>query len=141
MIVLFFILTIMGIKIIDEEIESLLIILKQLGCSTNQNTNCTLQSFNSLYDCSIRYEMPLACDENGHIIGLQLQSSNLRGVLPSDLAKLSRLQTLVLNSNALSGTIPAELSSLMNLKTFYIQQNRLSGAVPRFNAPFDDGGW
>ena len=47
-----------------------------------------------------------------------LHNNNLTGTIPSQIAKMTRLQMLYLSNNTLLGDIPSELSTLQNLSKF-----------------------
>ena len=67
---------------------------------------------------------------NGRVTGLTLPASNLIGSIPPELARLSRLETLVLERNTLAGSIPPELGELQDLKTLVLGVNDLTGPIP-----------
>ena len=54
----------------------------------------------------------------------------LGGVLPPELGKLSKLQSLVLPGHQLTGNIPFELGGLVDLRVIDVRWNRLQGNVP-----------
>ena len=54
----------------------------------------------------------------------------MTGVIPSDLGRLRKLESLYLNANSLSGEIPSELGQLESLKTMQFFENRLTGGIP-----------
>ena len=64
------------------------------------------------------------------VTGLYLECNNLRGVLPSEIGDLTRLEQLFLHKNSLSGTIPAETGNLTRLKDLRLDSNGLSGEIP-----------
>ena len=50
--------------------------------------------------------------------------------LPTELAELTKLQTLSLTVNYLIGSVPPELGSLTDLRYLYFKWNELSGCLP-----------
>lgn len=70
---------------------------------------------------------------------LDLSSNNLSGTIPANLANCSYLNVLKLDNNQLSGQIPPELALLSRIKTFTVTNNQLCGPVPQFkvNIPAD----
>ncbi len=76
-------------------------------------------------------------DSWGRVVGIHLNGPwrsppghGLSGELPSELGKLSSLETLNLNNNQLTGEIPPELAQLSNLVTLDLSWNRLTGEMP-----------
>jgi Leucine-rich repeat (LRR) protein len=65
-----------------------------------------------------------------HVDSLNLQSNNLSGSIPSNLANLQALKNLFLGDNQISGTIPKELGNLTFLVILGLNNNQLSGAIP-----------
>ncbi|KAK4784847.1 hypothetical protein SAY86_019215 [Trapa natans] len=72
----------------------------------------------------------ITCDQNNHVIRLDLGMSNLAGHLVPDLGKLDHLQYLELFKNNIEGTIPAELGNMKNLISLDLYNNKLSGSIP-----------
>ncbi|KAI3409025.1 Protein kinase domain-containing protein [Psidium guajava] len=66
----------------------------------------------------------VTCDSS-RVTGINLASSSLSGVLPSDLSSLSQLQTLSLQQNSLSGAVPS-FSGLAFLKSVYLDGNNFT---------------
>ena len=69
------------------------------------------------------------CD-NGYVTVIELAYNGLYGKLPSEIGKLSKLNTLYLYSNDLSGAIPDELWSIKPMQILDINTNELSGHLP-----------
>ncbi len=67
---------------------------------------------------------------DGRVVGLGLDSNQLSGTIPSELASLSNLQWLYLENSQLSGAIPPELSSLTKLEGLALLNNELTGKIP-----------
>ena len=78
-------------------------------------------------------------DGRGRVVRLDLSgrfdrgwvSHGLSGPIPSELAGLSKLESLNLKSNALMGAIPPEFGDLASLRSLDLAVNRLSGPIPR----------
>ena len=64
------------------------------------------------------------------VVGLDLTSYSLTGVIPPGLAALTDLRVLYLRNNKLTGSIPAELGALVNLTKLSLGHNRLTGLIP-----------
>jgi hypothetical protein len=62
--------------------------------------------------------------------GLGINTNNFTGTIPSELAKLTKIQTLNLVRNKLTGTIPSELAQLSSVTGLWLCGNRLTGIVP-----------
>ena len=67
---------------------------------------------------------------DGHVTALELASSNLTGMIPAELGRLSHLETLNLQWNRLRGPIPLELTRLHNLRSLRLGVNGLTGEIP-----------
>ena len=85
-------------------------------------------------------------DSEGRVVALSIAGMGLRGELPPELGRLSRLRHLSLWGNRLSGQIPPELNNLSNLRGLYLaggtepQVNQFNGCIPdgfRF-VPYSD---
>jgi len=72
----------------------------------------------------------ITCDQNQHVIEINLQNNNLSGTIPVDLVNLKNLVKLDLSENFLYGKIPENLYLLKNLKTLNLGYNHLSGEIP-----------
>uniref|UniRef100_A0A6N2N3N0 Leucine-rich repeat-containing N-terminal plant-type domain-containing protein n=1 Tax=Salix viminalis TaxID=40686 RepID=A0A6N2N3N0_SALVM len=70
----------------------------------------------------------------GNLSSLQLLDlsnlKDLKGPIPQELGKLSKLTHLFLNTNKLTGSIPITLRYFSQLKKIYLSDNFLSGDVP-----------
>ena len=64
------------------------------------------------------------------VVALNLTTSGLTGVIPSELSELAELRLLHLFGNDLSGEIPPELGRLASLDTLDLGDNRISGPIP-----------
>ena len=72
----------------------------------------------------------VTCVLNTYVHGIDLNSNNLSGTIPSELSNLTNLYRLDLYRNQLTGTIPAELGGLANLVFLSLYENQLTGAIP-----------
>ena len=64
------------------------------------------------------------------VVEIILTDKSLTGTIPSELAKLTGLQSLHLYENQLTGSIPTEFGSLTALTDLRLYANRLSGGIP-----------
>ncbi len=69
-------------------------------------------------------------DDDGRVIGLNLNGNLLNGEIPPELGQLSSLTWLTLNGNRLSGEIPPELGELAHLRSVYLSGTELTGCIP-----------
>ncbi|MFC1839664.1 leucine-rich repeat domain-containing protein [Thermodesulfobacteriota bacterium] len=71
------------------------------------------------------------CDEaNTTVLWINLDNTNLKGTIPSDLENLINLRELSLWNNQLTGTIPKELGNMINLEGLMLYNNQLTGSIP-----------
>ena len=61
---------------------------------------------------------------------LNLRKMRLKGMISSDLSRVTALKELYLQDNHLTGPIPSELGSMTALTHLYADNNDLSGAIP-----------
>ncbi|GJP50898.1 hypothetical protein CLOM_g10052 [Closterium sp. NIES-68] len=65
------------------------------------------------------------------ITGTQNRLTSLIGVLPNEISRLTKLQTLLLFNNRLVGSIPETISALTDLVTLDLTQNNFTGSIPK----------
>ena len=75
-------------------------------------------------------DTPLTTAPDGRVVELNLSQNQLRGELPAQLDRLSRLEHLFLWGNDLQGPIPSTLGRLPNLQSLQLGGNQLSGQIP-----------
>ncbi|ORX42340.1 L domain-like protein [Piromyces finnis] len=80
--------------------------------STDKDINC----------CEIEGIECSVVDNEFHITSINLANKGLTGTIPSDIGRLSKLQTIDLSNNDLNGSIPV-ISSLDELTTFDLSNN------------------
>ena len=59
-----------------------------------------------------------------------VDANDLIGSIPSELGKLTQLQSLYLADNELTGSIPSELGEIRFLRKLELRNNKLSGTIP-----------
>eukprot|EP00949_MAST-11_sp_MAST-11-sp1_P001324 g1324.t1 len=72
----------------------------------------------------------VTCDEEGHVIELDLNGNRLLGYLPRSLNHLKYLQRLDVNHNLLTGKLPKGLGDLTGLKFLNLSHNKFIGPIP-----------
>ena len=73
----------------------------------------------------------VSCNDDGFIVGLELDRVGMDGTIPEEIGVLSYLERLFLPRNRLASTIPSSLGSLRNLRELDLFDNNLSGSIPR----------
>ena len=100
-----------------------------------------LNNENWLTDAPLREWYGIDTDASGRVIQIDLSgfwdddirqyvSHGLSGIIPPELGRLAKLETLNLSYNALTGTIPPELWGLRNLEALDLMRNSLRGVIP-----------
>ena len=69
-------------------------------------------------------------DRRGRVTELQLSYNGLKGVIPTELSRLTKLRWLDLMGNELGGSIPPELGKLTELEKLFLSGNKLGGPIP-----------
>lgn len=69
-------------------------------------------------------------DDEGRVIGLNLDYNGLAGAIPETLGQLNSLETLILGDNYFPRPIPETLGQLDNLKYLDLGDNYLPGPIP-----------
>ena len=85
---------------------------------------------NWLSDADIGEWWGVTTDENGRVIRLDLSDNELNGTLPSELGRLTSLESLDLSGNDLKGDIPPTLGDLSNLTKLSLWDNELTDEIP-----------
>jgi hypothetical protein len=84
--------------------------------------------------CDVPTWSGITC-RNGRVVRVNLDSSNLIGVIPVDLSALTALEVLDLSNNRLSGGFPSELTQTpATLRSIIISNNFLTGLTPSMPA-------
>ncbi|BAT13341.1 leucine-rich repeat receptor-like serine/threonine-protein kinase BAM1 [Oryza sativa Japonica Group] len=71
-----------------------------------------------------------AASQSSQLAQLNLSSNQLSGPLPSSIANLTALQTLLVSNNRLAGAVPPEVGELRRLVKLDLSGNALSGTIP-----------
>jgi photosystem II stability/assembly factor-like uncharacterized protein/Leucine-rich repeat (LRR) protein len=72
----------------------------------------------------------IVCDQNQHVIEINLQNNHLSGEIPVDFSNVRSIQILNLSNNNLFGNLPDNLYLLRSLKELYVNDNDFSGEIP-----------
>lgn len=64
------------------------------------------------------------------VTDLDVSNQNLSGVIPSDIAKLTNLQSLNLSGNKFVGEVPAEVFNITTLTSLNLSNNGFTGEIP-----------
>ena len=72
----------------------------------------------------------IGCNRQDLVRSISLQSNNLGGTIPTELALMTTLRIIELGSNRLSGTLPSEIFTLRDLQELQLAVNFLSGTIP-----------
>ncbi|KAG0458535.1 hypothetical protein HPP92_023298 [Vanilla planifolia] len=73
----------------------------------------------------------VSCDNQNHVIRLDLGNSSISGSIVPELGRLKHLQYLELYRNNIYGEIPKELGNLKNLVSLDLFENKLEGHIPK----------
>mmetsp|Transcript_44751 Transcript_44751/g.108044 ORF Transcript_44751/g.108044 Transcript_44751/m.108044 type:complete len:831 (+) Transcript_44751:188-2680(+) len=76
------------------------------------------------------FENRFPCGSDDIYKFVTLRNINLVGTIPSELALLTKLNSLVLSNNGLSGTIPKEFGEWDSLENLDLRGNYLTGRIP-----------
>uniref|UniRef100_A0A0D6R1M2 Protein kinase domain-containing protein n=1 Tax=Araucaria cunninghamii TaxID=56994 RepID=A0A0D6R1M2_ARACU len=79
---------------------------------------------------SFRNNPHVVSDPFPHLEYLNLANNRLTGMIPSGIARISALESIILHSNLLVGSIPLSLGSLQSLKVLHLHNNFLHGKLP-----------
>ena len=69
-------------------------------------------------------------NNEARIVEIFLRYNNLVGTIPTDIAKLSELRSLVLSYNTLNGTLLQEIFQIHTLQNIELSSNSLTGSLP-----------
>ena len=75
-------------------------------------------------------QIPTELSGLSNLTWMNLSHSQLTGGVPSQLGNLSRLEWLSLDNNQLTGTVPPQLGNLHNLEGLHLSGNQLTGCIP-----------
>ena len=67
------------------------------------------------------------CNKEGSLVQISMESNNLRGEIPPELSKLTKLEILALEKGGLTGCIPESIGELNHLERLDLDFNNLGG--------------
>jgi hypothetical protein len=71
------------------------------------------------------------CNMQEQVVQLIFNNANLTGTIATEIGGLIHLEHLLFNTNHhLEGSLPSEIASLTKLETLHLQQTRLGGEIP-----------
>ncbi|URE33148.1 LRR receptor-like serine threonine-protein kinase [Musa troglodytarum] len=77
------------------------------------------------------------CSSGSQVSAILVRNNNLKGIIPSSLGQLSRLQSLDLSSNSLQGPIPLSFANATNLYFLSLSNNNINTTLPPFFCNMD----
>jgi len=72
----------------------------------------------------------LKSSDSHNIKELWLDGNPISKMIPSQIGKLTQLESLSIADAQLTGTLPTEMGHLTNLRRMWLSNNELSGSVP-----------
>ena len=88
------------------------------------------QRRNWLTDAPVSQWKGIEVNGKNRVVGIRLESNNLAGPLPPELANLPHLEVLWLTANRITGEIPVWLGTLRRLEDLDLGSNKLVGSIP-----------
>jgi len=85
---------------------------------------------NWLSDAPLASWHGVTTDDDGRVVKLEPWGNQLRGTIPPELGRLTKLEHLAFSENQLRGGIPPELGRLVNLELLMLNDNQLRGTIP-----------
>jgi Leucine-rich repeat (LRR) protein len=79
---------------------------------------------------AISQNIPSQIGKLTNLESLSIADAQLTGTLPTEMGYLTNLRRVWLSNNQLSGKVPSELQKLSQLELFKVHQNQLSGSIP-----------
>ena len=109
---------------IAAEKQALIDFYKSLGGDNwiNNDNWCSDRPVGEWYGVSV--------DNDGYVIGVNLDDNKLKGSLHDDISKLAGLISLSLFNNQITGSIPSSLGNLSELRQIDLANNSLNKSIP-----------
>jgi Leucine-rich repeat (LRR) protein len=99
-----------------------------IKCRRDGLAACTAENFlSAFHECEWG---GVTCDPLYRVQRLNLDETNLKGLIPKELALLDYLEELDFDSNRLTGPVPGWAGSLRYLERLDLDRNSLSGPIP-----------
>jgi len=70
------------------------------------------------------------CDSFWQVRAFEIRAQEIRGTLPSEIAKMPYMQSLSIMWNELHGTLPSEIANMKHLMNIEVHMNFFTGEVP-----------
>ncbi|CAM8955359.1 unnamed protein product [Rhodiola kirilowii] len=104
--------------------------LRLTGTLSPHIGNLTFLRFLNLSGCDLKGVVPEEIGRLSRLRVFSMPSNTLRGNIPLHLTNCSELRFIDLSNNGLTGTIPRQLGSMSELKILSMYQNNLTGDIP-----------
>ncbi|KAG5613497.1 hypothetical protein H5410_024778 [Solanum commersonii] len=73
----------------------------------------------------------VTCNNNSHVISINITNVPLFGTIPPEIGLLQNLENLIIFGDNITGTLPLEMSQLSSIKHVNLSYNNFSGPFPR----------
>jgi Leucine-rich repeat (LRR) protein len=72
----------------------------------------------------------ITCNDDWHVIVIDLKNNNIIGTIPASFGNLKHLTAINMNQNAITGQLPKEIFGIETLESMSFQSNNFHGTIP-----------